>query len=101
MSRYAATCLRCGTEGDDLTCPVDVTVGWDPVRETFFGQVEDPTAPEADPETGLVLWLGQDLYEVRTVDELERRLAPYATLPPQLRVKLKRDRLDDLLGSRT
>jgi hypothetical protein len=100
MSRYLATCCRCGTEGDDLKCPVDVTVRWDGVRETHFAQVEDPTSPAADPETGLVLWLSQAVGEIRTVGKLERAVAAYATLPAGIREHLENDRLDDLLGSR-
>jgi hypothetical protein len=58
-----------------------VTVGWDGDRGTYFAQVEDPTSPAADAESGLVLWLGQDIGEVGTVEELERALVAYATVP--------------------
>ena len=81
--------------------PVDVTVGWDSVRETISTQVEDQTAPQAEPETGLALWLGQDVGMIRTVEGLGRALATYTTLPAALRDRLERDRVDDLLGSRT
>ena len=81
--------------------PVDVTAGWDSVRETISPQVEDQTAPQAEPETGLVLWLSQDVGVIHTVENLGRALATSATLPAALRDRLERDRADDLLGSRT
>jgi hypothetical protein len=81
--------------------PVDVTVGWDSVRETISPQVEDQMAPQAEPETGLVLWLDHDVGVIHTVEDLGRALASYATLPAALRDRLERDRVNDLLGSRT
>jgi len=57
--------------------------------------------PSADPETGLVLWLGQDIGEVGTVEQFERALVTYATVPADVRIALERDRLDNLLGLRT
>jgi hypothetical protein len=101
MSRYAATCRRCGTEGDDLECSVDVTVdGMAAARPTLHKR-RTSRRPSADPETGLVPWLGQDIGEVGTVEELERALVAYATVPADVRIALERDRLDNLLGLRT
>ena len=58
-------------------------------------------SPAADPETSLVLCLGQDVGEVRTVDELGQALAPHATVPASVRQRLEGDRMNDLLRLKT
>jgi hypothetical protein len=106
MSRYAATCRRCGSADDfaDPSCPYSIVVGWDRVRETYFAQVEDQSIVVPDDEDlamSLVLWVGKWPNEVRTVDDLERELAPYGMIPADVRKQLVRDRVDHHLGLKT
>lgn len=69
---------------DDQT---ECMVGWDPPLGTFFGQVykineEGERVEETEKgESGTILWVGTTPAEIRTVDELARKLKPHAVLP--------------------
>lgn len=76
---------------DDTT---ECMVGWDPPLGTFFGQVYkidgdgQRVEEDEDGNDGTVLWVGASLAEIRTVDELARRLKPHAVLPESIRKEL-------------
>lgn len=81
MSRYPTPTIQPGQ-----TC----VVGWDPPLGTFFAQVH--ACPTAKRRTRLLLWVGTDIEEIRTVEELAQALAPYANLPANLQRQLEADR---------
>lgn len=81
MSRYTTPTLQPGQ-----TC----VVGWDPPLGTFFAQVHACPAARRPPR--LLLWVGTDIEDIRTVQELAQALAPYANLPANLQRQLEADR---------
>ncbi len=80
MSRYHIIPRQPG-----LTC----VVGWDPPLGTFFAQVR--THPGAGIPPREVLWVGTDIAELGTLEALMQTLAPYATLPEDVRRSLEAD----------
>jgi len=72
-----------------------VVVGWDGPLATYFAQVWDQRDVEfgdPDAEDIPLLWAGCRAGEIRTVEHLDSVLAPYATLPEEIRRQLMRDR---------
>jgi hypothetical protein len=99
MSRYAAVCRRCGSAEDfaDPDCPYSCVVGWDARRDTYFCQVEDlfmQVPPDEDETQRVVFWVGQWWQEITSVPELETTIAAWATITPQDREALARDRAE-------
>ncbi len=59
----------------------EIVVGYDRPLQTYFGQVFDPVTDEDDEKTIFVCgWL---IGEIRTLDELQERMAPYINNIPQ------------------
>ena len=73
MSRYT---IECAKEG------IEIVVGWDRPLGSLFAQVSDRriSDDEADP---MLLW-----EDYRSTDELARAIAPWATLPDDIRQTL-------------
>lgn len=96
--------------------PVTCEVGYDPGLDTFFGKVVDGDAErrageaearieaaegggaEASAEDlaaagagGFLLWVGTDVEEVKTVEELAEHLAPHASLTHEMMRTLRED----------
>lgn len=70
-------------------------IGWDPMLETFFGQVYRIDASGERVEEGLngedagtICWVGTTQAEIRTVDHLARQLMSFATIPEDIRTRL-------------
>jgi hypothetical protein len=80
MSRYSLPAQQ-----PDLT----VIVGWDNPLTTFFAQVFDPSIEE-DADACL-LWIGTAPEAIPTVAALQAQLAGWATLPPDIVARLRRD----------
>jgi hypothetical protein len=72
----------------------ECTVGWDPSLATFFAQVYEINAEgertddEKTGEPNTILWVGTSRGEIRTVDELERKLQSHAVIPNSIRDEL-------------
>jgi hypothetical protein len=101
MSRYAAVCRRCGTRDEiseaDPDCPYSCSVGWDPMRDTYFCQVEDwsmEIAPDEDETRRVVFWVGKWWQEITSVAELEAKISAWATIMPEDREALARDKAE-------
>lgn len=63
-----------------------VVVGWDAPLNSFFAQVKLKAADEeADP----LLWFGATAPRIHDIDEVKRRLAPFADIPNEINVKLR------------
>lgn len=69
---------------------VALAVGWDPPLSTYFVQVWDERVD--DEEEALLLWGGCYTREIPSVDKLADVMNPYATLTPEVRAQLERDR---------
>jgi hypothetical protein len=82
----------------------EMLVGWDPHLGTFFAQVypvdergdriefkENSVGDEDEDAT--LLWVGTTLNEIRTVDQLKIRMAPYK-LPAPLEELLFREEVN-------
>jgi hypothetical protein len=69
-----------------------VIVGWDPPMQTYFGQVIDRRKEETDPDNKIVLWVGTSLRQLSEVEQLARRLAPFAGLSEDERARLASDK---------
>jgi len=82
MSRYAIT-------SDDSH--FQVIVGWDAPLTTFFGQVFATTVEAEDDDMACVLWIGDDVQAITTVAALQDALQAYATMPPDIAVRLQHD----------
>lgn len=81
MSRYEIPCRL-----PNQTC----VVGWDPPAATYFAQIYDYDTANPD---GPIVWIGEALYaEVVYAEELARRIAPWADLPPETTRQLEEDR---------
>lgn len=71
-------------------------VGWDNPLQTFFGQLykvgEEGERVEEDEDgndAGTLVWVGARFAEIRTVDDLERKLQPHVKrLPEDVRKEL-------------
>lgn len=63
-----------------------VVVGWDQPLMTFFAIVKRIGDGE------IVEWLGTEPYEIDEIDELVRRVAPYAEIPYGLQMTLYGDK---------
>ena len=73
----------------------DIVVGWDPPLNTLFAHVTDMTKDEDDD--GLdVLWIGCTLNEIHDVDELIKKIRPYAYMSHQDWSTLKQKLLSDM-----
>ena len=81
---------RIDVRSDEL---YNVTVGWDPPLQTFFGQVFDRKAEEVDPDGGpcVVLWVGAG-ERIATVEHLAELMARYVTLDEETKLQLVRDK---------
>lgn len=66
------------------------TVGWDPAVGSYFALVE-PGPPADASAHALVVVAGDDVGEVPTVDELDRRLAGRVRIPDPVRRQLAGD----------
>jgi hypothetical protein len=72
----------------------ECAVGWDAPLGTFFGQVYkideqgERVEETEDGEDGTILWVGTKPAEIRTVDELARRLLPHAILTHGIHAEL-------------
>ena len=69
-----------------------IIIGWDRPRCTYFASVRDQTK---GGDQSLVLWVGTNRGELRSVDALEAALASYVELAPELRSRLEVDMLED------
>lgn len=74
---------------DDKT---ECIVGYDSMLGTFFGQVyrvnEDGERIDLDDDDyGVILWVGVSPAEIRTVDDLTRKMKPYV-LPEDIHREL-------------
>jgi hypothetical protein len=70
-----------------------VVVGWDPPLATFFLQVEDLRKEDDEDEDPMVAWLGFEPDEIPTVEALAEKLAPWAEIPMETRLRLAAERL--------
>jgi hypothetical protein len=61
-----------------------------PYLETYFTQVFDTT--QDDDDMACVLWEGNALRAIATVEALHACLRPFATIPPAIIVQLCHDR---------
>jgi len=84
MSRYRVR-PRTGTPPGRV-----VTVGWDPPANSYFADVEDQPRRSGE-EPRAVLSVGNTINEIRTIEELQRLLEPYASLDPEMAEQLRRD----------
>lgn len=80
----------------DLPDGGELTVGWDPPLDTFFGMVADE--PDCDDDE-VRLWVGTSRSELPTVEHLFHALGAYTQYVKQLADDLERERADDDLGS--
>lgn len=71
----------------------EVVVGWDNPLSTYFAQVFDRTKDE-DDDHHCVLWLGAELGEIRTVNDLMEAVARYVDIPPDIVWRLYLDRMN-------
>jgi len=83
MSRYS---LKPLLERSDI---FEVAVGWDPGLDTFFVMVFGVVEAGHDPE--VLHWLGGQLKQIVTVEELQAEVLPYAELPVELVSRLMGD----------
>ena len=67
-----------------------IYVGYDQPLRTFFATVEDPDLPEDDPNY-LLLWVGTNYDEIRSVAELCQSIADYCSIPYSIITKLEDD----------
>ncbi len=80
MSRYSV---------DPYTSVHDVIVGWDEGFLTFFARVE----PHANCETNeLLVWLGTERSQVKTVEQLANAVGDYAVIPVHILQALQHDK---------
>ncbi|MFA6391971.1 MAG: hypothetical protein WCW66_04455 [Patescibacteria group bacterium] len=72
----------------------ECAVGWDDPLGTFFGQIYkvdqegERVEEDEDGNDGTILWVGTKPAEIRTVDELARRLLPHAILTHAIHAEL-------------
>lgn len=61
----------------------EVWCGWDNPMSTLFGQVFSKPSEEDDDDEDdhIVRWVGGSHDEIKTVEELQRLLAPFVTIP--------------------
>jgi len=59
---------------------------------TFFGQVVRPSGC-VDVDDEILLWLGSEAREVLTVEALQAGLSAYRSIPPDILLLLRRDRI--------
>ncbi len=85
MSRYSIDAF------ESLEDIAWVDVGWDPERQTYFGQVYECDMSDGPP----VLWIGQRYREVSTLAELAARVARYCDLEEDVLGQLDTDRMED------
>jgi hypothetical protein len=67
----------------------EISVGWDAPLTTFFAQVFDSDSEDDMDEP--VLWLGDEPMQIPTLELLIQRLAPFASIPPDILEKLQKD----------
>ncbi len=65
-----------------------VVVGWDRPLNTFFAQVR---IAGADEEARPLLWFGVSGDGIHDIDEVKRRLSPFAIVPYDIELQLRRD----------
>lgn len=70
---------------------IALVVGWDAPLATYFAQAWDERS-ERDEDYPDLLWVGCFAREIPTVEELAAHVAPFATLTPEFREHLSRDR---------
>lgn len=64
--------------------------GWDSPLQTFFAIIERVDEDDSDRDP-VVLWAGAKA-RIDTVEELERKIDQYATIPPAIKDKLYNDK---------
>ena len=69
-----------------------VIVGWDHPLLTFFIQVIDRAAEEADDDDKFVYWAGTRPRQIYEISDLARHARPYADLTPEMRSTLYGDK---------
>lgn len=84
MSRYIIDRDYFNRNLDSLPENLEVVVGWDEPLRTFFAIVEDFSREETDEQDTVLLWLGTTYDEIKDISELQRLLAPYATVPDDI-----------------
>lgn len=88
MSRYKIQALNENHE---------VYVGYDNSLRSLFAAVHDlglEQQAEEDPDSdveSLVLWVGANYDEIKSVDKLKEKIAAYAVLPPEMEAQLQAD----------
>jgi hypothetical protein len=86
MSRY-------DIEADDAVHNhLDIAIGWDRPLGTYFVQVLDPTRDEGE-DGHEILWRGASFTDILAVDDAIALIAPWASIPPDLRALLILDRI--------
>lgn len=65
-----------------------VVVGWDSRLQTYFGQV---TRKDTDRDWDMTLWKGTNPRELGSVEELQKALKDYATIPREVQNALAFD----------
>jgi hypothetical protein len=73
-----------------------VIVGWDNPMQTFFMQVIDRKKENAGKDEKFVSWRGTALREIYEVEDLRRRLSPYADLTRKMGSALYGDKDEGL-----
>jgi hypothetical protein len=76
-----------------------VVVGWDSPMASFFAEVIDQTLEAAidrgeiseDDADPLILWIGATLGEIPTLEQLQRAIASFATIPNDIVEQLQSD----------
>jgi hypothetical protein len=69
-----------------------VIVGWDHPLLTYFAQVIDRRKEAAGEDEKFALWVGTSLREIYEIDQLERKLRPFACLDAEIRTTLYGDK---------
>jgi hypothetical protein len=85
MSRYELQALQ---KNPHCMC----AIGWDRPLATYYAQVIDPDCNDVDNQAGF--WEGTIHAEYPRPDELLSRIAAWAVVPPELKARLLRDRLE-------
>jgi hypothetical protein len=65
-----------------------VVVGWDaPICSFFFQVWEEDDQKDEEP----ILWGGDEPREIPTIEQLQKRVAPYVEIPPEILEQIQRD----------
>lgn len=70
-----------------------VFVGWDHPLKTYYAQVIDRQKEDAgDDDEKFVLWIGCSYQEIYEIDDLRKRIKPYAYIGADVGAKLYGDK---------